>query len=85
MGLVYRFDYARIFSDMAPMFASLGMDEFDALAGKDLRLPVTFWMGLTGTTWSGGAGLDMDQLAALVATIRSSVDESEAGGDEEDR
>jgi hypothetical protein len=85
MGLVYRIDYARILSDMAPMFASLGMDEFDALADKDLRMPVTFWMGIAGTTWSGGAGMDMDQLGALVETMRAVGAPDAPPGDVEDR
>lgn len=85
MGLVYRIDYARIISEMAPMFAGMGMDELDALTGKDLRLPVTAWMNVAGTTWSGGAGLDVDQLTVLVTTIKESVAADAPGGDEEDR
>lgn len=85
LGLVYRIDYARILSDMAPMFESMGMDEFDALEGTNLRMPVTFWMGTAGTTWSGGAGLDVDQLTALVESLKAVYAPEATGGDEEDR
>lgn len=85
LALVYRIDYARILSGMAPMFAGMGMDELDVLSGTDLRLPVTVWMSVAGPTWSAGAGVDIDQLTALVTTLKSAVQAESAGGDEEDR
>jgi hypothetical protein len=85
LGLVYRIDYARIVSEMAPLFAGMGVGELGDFAGADLRMPVTLWMGVASTTWSGGAALDMDQLEAVVAAIRS-MEAADAGAtDEEDR
>lgn len=73
MGLVYRIDYGRLFSDMAPMFAGMGlpdMEELGAFAALDLRLPITFWMGIADTTWSSGVGMDLDQLEAVMAALQ---------------
>ncbi len=45
----------------------------DVLSERDLRLPITLWMGVAGTTWSGGAGLDLDQLGAFVAAMKEAT------------
>jgi hypothetical protein len=85
LGLVYRIDYARIFSDMAPMFASMGVDEFGSLSDKDLRMPITVWMKVAGTTWSGGASLRMDQLESVVQAFTAAAAEHSGAGEDEDR
>lgn len=85
LGLVYRIDYARILGGMAPLFAGMGVEELGLFADSDLRLPLTLWMSVAGTTWTGGAGLDMDQLEAFVAAIRSVEEAQDAVPDEEER
>jgi len=82
LGLVYRVDYGRMFSDLAPLFADMGVEEFDLFAERDLRLPITFWMGIAETTWSSGVGLDLDQLAAVVEAMQAS--EASGADDDED-
>lgn len=83
MGLVYRLDYGRLFGDMVPMFAQMGMEDLDVFAANDLSMPITFWMGIGKSTWSSGVGMDLDQLAAVVKVMRE-AEEASASDDSDD-
>ena len=75
-ALVYRIDYGRMMAQMGSIFAGMGLPQADLLAGMDQSLPVTIWMGISGSTWSSGIGLDLQSLIEFASSLKDSAEDS---------